>query len=158
VCSNLRKTQGEVKGDLETLLARLQSLVCKHREGIVARFAQLINICYDYKMAKGNADYHRILAQMHDSRIIDLDAATDHEMSHIGMMLDAESVARDECTKAIAIIRSELKALEEIKEMCSQVLELMDETSEDKIRKVKEQKTSAEGDQKIFISKLEYLH
>lgn len=122
-------TQSEVNVDLKTLFAQLKSLEHGFRRGSIDRFCQLINICFDYRAAKQSANQHRMAARMKDPAMINLDSITDSGLDNIEMMVDIENKALDPCYKAITLIRSELNALQEIKLTCSQILEIVDEST-----------------------------
>lgn len=121
--------QSNIKNDLETLFAHLQSLRRRFREGRVTRNRRIFRKFYSYNDAKFNAEYYRSLAHVKDPTTIDLDSATGLDILPIEAMMRHKSEASEACYKAIDLIRSEVVALEEIIQTCSRILELVDEDS-----------------------------
>lgn len=156
VYSDISINQSEINMDLETLSAHLRGLVHNFRKGRIARNCQIITTCYEYRVAKSDARGHRMQGFMQDSRLIDLDSTSDWRLSRIGESLDSEQKAMDACYKAIAFIRSELKALDKIKQTCSQVLELVDGALEDDAMKAEtlEAATKADAESKRLLHQL----
>ena len=115
--------------DLETASAHMRSLVRIWREDDLSRSRRYHHANDNYRGAKLNADIERYMAGMsRHSMVIDLDSVTDLEMSCIEMMIYYAKRTTAACYSMIGILRSEMIQLNEIKKICSYVLEL-DETS-----------------------------
>ena len=115
--------------DLETASAHMRSLVRIWREDDLSRSRRYHHANDNYQGAKFNADVERYMAGMsRHSMVIDLDSVTDLEMSRIEMMIYYAKRTTAACYSMIGILRSEMIQLNEIKKICSYVLEL-DETS-----------------------------
>jgi len=115
--------------DLETASAHMRSLVRIWREDDLSRSRRYHHANDNYRGAKLNADIERYMAGMsRHSMVIDLDSVTDLEMSRIEMMIYYAKRTTAACYSMIGILRSEMIQLNEIKKICSYVLEL-DETS-----------------------------
>jgi hypothetical protein len=127
--------QSRVEIDLETLFAQLKSSNGKYWEEVNGRSSQRFGLHATYMNAKEEACFERDAAHMHGSTTINLDTATDVEMSHIRMMVDREKQATNASQEAIDITRLDLRMLEEIREMCYQVLVLVDETDGCRLKK-----------------------
>jgi hypothetical protein len=66
--------------------------------------------------------YHRYVFRMIRMETIDIDSASDSEMSHISTIFDEEKQVMDACYEVVALTRSDLAALDEIKQMCNKIL------------------------------------
>lgn len=119
--------------DLETLAAHMTSLKREYHEGHLARVIRLYDTCQSYRYAKVGADDHRSMAIAGGTTTIDLDSTTHDDILHIEAMMDHENTARDACYKAIAHIRSEITALQEIMKTCSHISKLVDDVSQDSV-------------------------
>jgi hypothetical protein len=151
--------QSRVEIDLETLFAQLKSSNDKYWEEVNGRSGQRFGLHTTYMDAKEEAYFERDAAYMHGSTTINLDAATDVEMSHIRMMVDREKQATNASQEAIDITRVDLRMLEEIREMCYQVLVLVDETDEGRLKKNLACSTAAaaRAEQLLLVRRLKFF-
>jgi hypothetical protein len=135
VSADLSVIQSKVESGLENLFAQLKSLDDKYWKEAKGRSNQRFDLHMTYMDAKEEAYFERDSAYMHGSTTINLDTATHVELSHIRMMIHREKQATDASQEAIEITRLDLRVLEEIREMCCQVLVLADETDEGRVKK-----------------------
>ena len=142
--------------DLETSFTRMRSLKREYCEGHVARVIRLYDTCQTYRFAKFGADSHRFMADAGGTTTIDLDSATNDYILHIEAMMGHESTARDACYKAIAHIRSEITALQEILKTCSRILRPVNGEAEDSVMGSQAVKNAAwaRKEQDYYVAKL----
>jgi hypothetical protein len=107
----------------------MESLVASYRKEIPTRCDQSKNIMSAYRRAREISGYHKLVFGMLRTKTIDLDSASDSEMSHISTVFDKEKQVMHACYEMVTLTISDLAALEEIKQMCSEVLQKVDKTS-----------------------------
>jgi hypothetical protein len=90
---------------------------------------------------------------------INVDYATDYTMSCIRTIVEQEDPAMDDCYKTVALTRSDLTALEEIRQMCIKVLQEADGTPEGTAMETEARKIASEasGRQKLLVARLRYF-
>ena len=146
--------------DLKTSFAQLKDLVNEFHKGRFGRNCDFINTCFEHRAAKREAGYLRLEASIQDPMVIDLDSATARTVPIISRYFTAHNDALDACYRALTFIRTELAAVEKIKQMCSQVLELVDGTPESDEMKSETLVAAAEAERerKRFHRQLEHLN
>jgi hypothetical protein len=137
----------------------MESLVASYRKEIPTRCDQSSDIIYAYQYAKTISGHHQYLLDMLWTKKIDLDSATDGSMHHISSIFDKEKQAMNACYELVALTRSDLAALEEIKQMCSKVLQEVDGTSQGSSMEKEARKIAGEASrrQKRLIDRLQYF-
>jgi SUMO ligase MMS21 Smc5/6 complex component len=137
----------------------MESLVASYRKDIPTRCDQASSIISTYQFARVRSLYNQIQLGMLRRKTIDLDTATDSKMSHIGKVFENEKQTMDACYELVALTRSDLAALEEIKRMCSRVLQEVDETSKGSDMETEARKIAGEASrrQKRLIDRLKYF-
>lgn len=158
-CSDTSTTQSNTNVDLGILDSQMMVLVRRYEKSSPARGSQIISPAYRWYGAKELADRSRLEAGMKNSMTIDLDSADDNELSHIRTMVYEEKKALNAFYKMVAILRADLIALEEIREVCCRVLELTDETSKGIDIRLKALSITAEIKRryKLLLDRLGYL-
>jgi hypothetical protein len=137
----------------------VESLFASYRKGVPTRCDRATKIIIAYSHAKENSVYHSLASGIFRTKTINLDSATDSKMSHISNMFDSEKQAMDACYEMVALTRSDLAELEEIKKMCSEVLQKVDESSRGNHMKTEARKMvdGASFRQRRLIDQLQYI-
>jgi hypothetical protein len=137
----------------------MESLVSMYRKGIPIRCDQYSDLCDAYYKARRRAIYNRICAGMEYTNTINIDSATAFELSHIRTMVGQENDAMHDCYKMIALTRSDLTALEKIKQVCVRVLQEVDGTPDGTAMETEARKIASEasGRQKRLVAQLRYF-
>jgi hypothetical protein len=137
----------------------MESLVSNYRKGIPTRCDQYSDLCDAYYKARRGANHNRFWTGMDHADTINVDYATDYTMSCIRTIVEQEDSAMDDCYKTVALTRSDLTALEEIRQMCIKVLQEADGTPEGTAMETEARKIASEasGRQKLLVARLRYF-
>jgi len=97
---------------------------------------------------------------MQDPMVIDLDSATNSALESIDIMVSFEREALGPLCKTIAFLRSDMEALDKIMQTCSQILELVDETTGDDVRGTRARNAAiwAASEQEELMTDLKHLN